>query len=301
MVEMRAGDWVRIELGDDDLGWVYVPLVNLDGDVNTLEVVDSIVEVLDDTVLNPMQAFTFHSGIGDSQCSEMPQSGILIQTPEGARGIEFAVNGVNLTIGSTIFLQAEADDEMLVYTLEGQARVEAFEKEVLVPAGAQTSIPLDGTGNASDVPSDPEPLNAEATQGIPVDVLVEEIIVAEPLTVEEIVEIVEAANEYTVFLGNWSATDFDGIPVSLTILGDPEVGFSMLMTAGPGGACADAEGREFTGSGGHIDGDTLLIDTQLSCVTANGLEQVRTQVHAFTYHPDDNTLVEEEYGVVWSR
>ena len=34
-----------------------------------------------------MQAFYFRSGIGDAPCAEAPNSGILIQTPEGRQAL----------------------------------------------------------------------------------------------------------------------------------------------------------------------------------------------------------------------
>jgi len=61
------------------------------GDVEMTNAVQS------DDPLNPMQAFYFNSGIGDAPCAEAPDSGILVQTPEGEAQIEFSVNNVQIS------------------------------------------------------------------------------------------------------------------------------------------------------------------------------------------------------------
>ena len=55
----------------------------------------------------PMQAFYLRTGIGDVACEEAPESGLLIQTPDGIDEVTFNVNGVDVQVGSTVLFQTE--------------------------------------------------------------------------------------------------------------------------------------------------------------------------------------------------
>ncbi|MCB9457611.1 MAG: hypothetical protein H6671_16620 [Anaerolineaceae bacterium] len=110
---------------------------------------------------SPLQAFYFSSGMGDSQCAEAPESGILIQTPKGQGQIAFRVNNVDIALGSTAFLQAAAGDALYVNLLEGQATVTAFDEAQTVLAGEMLSVPLDANLDASGPPTAPSPYAEE--------------------------------------------------------------------------------------------------------------------------------------------
>lgn len=111
----------------------------------------------DDPSLNPMQAFYFKSGIGIPGCEEVPESGILIQTPDGIEEkVALTVNEVAIELGSTAYLRAQPG-EMTVSTLEGEVEIEAFDVRQIIPAGMWASIPLDEDYKASDVPDEPKP------------------------------------------------------------------------------------------------------------------------------------------------
>src|SRR5262249_14818906 len=73
----------------------------------------------DDTTHTPMQAFYLKTGLSDSPCEEAPDSGLLVQTPEGIETVSFNVNGVDVEIGSTVLFQAQPDDEMIISPVEG--------------------------------------------------------------------------------------------------------------------------------------------------------------------------------------
>jgi hypothetical protein len=104
----------------------------------------------------PMQAFTFRSGIGDAPCEAAPDSGILIQTPEGAAEVTLMVNGAKITLGSTIYLQAVAGEAMTIAVIEGQITVTAFDTTVSVPAGMTASVPVDENRVVSGPPNEAE-------------------------------------------------------------------------------------------------------------------------------------------------
>ena len=114
-----------------------------------------------------MEAFVFRSGIGDAPCEEAPDSGILISTPEGAGEIELTANGVDITLGSTAYLQAEASESMDIAVLEGQGTVSAEGQSRIVEAGMQVSVPLDEDLMAAGPPGEPEPIAERLTQTLP--------------------------------------------------------------------------------------------------------------------------------------
>ena len=88
-------------------GYAHFHLFLMFGDVE----IDNAVS--DGSDFTPMQAFYFRSGVGDAGCAEAPESGMLIQTPEGVEEVFLNVNGANMLLGSTAFLQAgvNRDDE----------------------------------------------------------------------------------------------------------------------------------------------------------------------------------------------
>lgn len=108
----------------------------------------TIEDASDQGDFTPMQAFYFTSGVGDAPCAEAPESGILIQTPEGVEQVQLNVNGANLTLGSTAYIQsynitgAEEDSgELAVSIIEGTGRIEAMGMTQDIPAGSWLRIP----------------------------------------------------------------------------------------------------------------------------------------------------------------
>ncbi len=151
--------WLRVQLADGTPGWVFGDLVTVDGDVATLTLVDPLALVPPPSETTPTtEVFYFKSGVSESACAEVP-NGLLIQSPVGVQRVQLTINGVNLTIGSTVFLQtAEGDtDQMVISTLAGMVQVEADGVQQTVIPGAQVSVPLDGNGQAAGAPSAPEP------------------------------------------------------------------------------------------------------------------------------------------------
>lgn len=178
------GSWLRIQVPDSDaLGWVFAQLVTTDGDASTLSVVDaSATEV----PFTPMQAFYFSTGIGTTNCTEAPPDGILVQTPQGAGKIELRANDVDIQLGSTAFLQAQAGADLTISVVEGEGVVTADGVSVVVPAGAQVEVPLDDDLSADGPPGDPQPYDLETLEPLPIDMLPEAISIAEPADEEEI-------------------------------------------------------------------------------------------------------------------
>jgi hypothetical protein len=190
---LEDGSWVRVQNPTDEdgevvasVGWVSAPVVAIEGDINSLPVIQST----DTTVTSgfgPMQSFYFRSGIGDSACAEAPNSGILIQTPEGVEQVNLRVNGVDVQLGSTAYFQAEPSDEMIISTIEGSASIQSQGVTQIVAAGTQAEVGLDANGIANTPPSDPHPYDLDALQALPISVLEREIEIAQPLDPSQVV------------------------------------------------------------------------------------------------------------------
>lgn len=175
------GTWVHLVLDNNTSGWVYADLLTVEGDVMTLA---SVVAGEENPSRTPMQAFYFMSGIGDSACTQAPESGILIQTPSGGQKVNLTANGVEISLGSTAFLQAQLQQELIMAVVEGEGTLTSSGETVAVPAGSQSSVPLDENGNAIGIPSAPMPYDANRMNQLPVQALSEDIEVSEPMTHE---------------------------------------------------------------------------------------------------------------------
>jgi hypothetical protein len=124
-----------------------------------------------DGLHNPMQAFYYRSQLDDRPCYAAPDSGILVQTPQGVGKITLLVNEVAIELGSTAYLQAQAGEEMLLTTLEGETVVSAVDDSVYTPQGARTRIPLTDQGLPESAPLAAEPFDPATLQNLPVQLL----------------------------------------------------------------------------------------------------------------------------------
>ncbi len=110
---------------------------------------------------NDMQAFYFSSGISRSVCKNVPENGIIINTPDGIGQVDFTINGVDVSIGSTAYLTAPEDGDFGIQLLEGDLEVTVDDVTESLEPNEITFIPLDETGNPEDSPSEPEPASDE--------------------------------------------------------------------------------------------------------------------------------------------
>ena len=67
----------------------------------------------------PMQTFNLHTGLEDSPCAGVPDSGLLIQTPNNI-STNLVVNGAALNITGTLLLQTTSDSKTVLSVLEGE-------------------------------------------------------------------------------------------------------------------------------------------------------------------------------------
>lgn len=109
------------------------------------------------TEVRAMQAFRLRTGIGDAPCEGAPQSGLVVQTPQGTGSVVFNINGVDVEMGSTVFFQADVKKGMTVSTLEGAAHVSDALGSQPILAGTWVRIPLDEDFQPSRAPGWPRP------------------------------------------------------------------------------------------------------------------------------------------------
>lgn len=98
----------------------------------------------------PMQAFRFSTGIGESTCADVPQNGLMIQSPDDTR-VNFRANGVDIEIGSLILLQTPTEDTMSISVVEGEAILTTQDGVIQqVGAGEQVIVPTSPEGDTSN-------------------------------------------------------------------------------------------------------------------------------------------------------
>lgn len=144
----------------------------------------------------PMQAFYLTTGIGDANCADAPESGLMVQTPSGVKDVSFNVNGVDVQMGSTVIFQAQPGQEMNVKTIEGKALLRVGEEIIPVVQGSEYSAPINENLQIVQ-PGEILPYVPEEVQFLPTEALEREIEIAPPLTPIQIEEVktLEAAGE----------------------------------------------------------------------------------------------------------
>lgn len=153
--------WLRVrnEAYRTATGWILADLIDVD--------VDALPDVPSDSLtLNPMQAFYFRTGIGKPQCATAPANGVVVQTPEGAGRVNFNVNGLDIDLGSTVFLTApEGQQQTCISLVEGDADLFAANKGVDLEPGERSCAPINDDGT-SGPPGDPEPYDEDEIDSI---------------------------------------------------------------------------------------------------------------------------------------
>ncbi len=128
------------------------------GDVELVNAVDPAIPNL-----KPMQAFYLRTGIGDAACSEAPESGLMIRTPENQGEITFSVNGVDVAVGSDVFLQAQPNAYLTGRVFHGSAAVNTPFGKTGGVSGTQFQVPMNGDLLPSGSPA---PVSAYAAENL---------------------------------------------------------------------------------------------------------------------------------------
>jgi len=122
--------WYRVIL-DESLAWV--PAASLPAGASDLSDLAPV-----RGTYGPMQAFTLTTGIGVPGCEEAPSS-LLVQGPEAVE-VTLNVNGVDVTVGSSVVFEATAPDELEVAVIDGSAQVSDNQ---IVLGGFRARVALD--------------------------------------------------------------------------------------------------------------------------------------------------------------
>lgn len=168
--------WIRIVIPNEfaGTGWVYAPYIEVEGGVDSLPTVT-------ENLLNPDlaapefapgQSFELLSANTSETCGEdVPDSGLLLQSPSGTPdALRIEINGVEIQVNGTVLIQAQADAQLRVHVLEGQATIIANDTSVSANVNERLTVALDSNLVVTGTPQS-EPFSPEELASIPVRLL----------------------------------------------------------------------------------------------------------------------------------
>ncbi len=180
---LKDSNWLHVQLADGSAaGWIFAAFTKNDGDLNTLSVIDDSLFAPH----HPMQAFYFQTGLLDRPCNQAPDSGILVQTPQGKGKINLLANDVEIQLGSTAYLQAQPNGNLVITVIEGSARVTVGSQIIIVPAGARLEIPVGSDLKPNGPPSKLESYDVATLKALPIGLLQRRIAIATGLPNKQI-------------------------------------------------------------------------------------------------------------------
>lgn len=129
----EVGDWFRVQT-QTGVAWVYTSLVELDGDINGLTVLDS-------PYTAQMQNIILSAPIDDTACS-VATSGLLLQYI-GDNTNQMGVNGVDLKFSdTTLLLQAAPSEALNIQVIAGSVTVTSLNTTREATMGQVVSVKL---------------------------------------------------------------------------------------------------------------------------------------------------------------
>lgn len=209
--------WIRVRLSEDQnsIGWVSATLIASEDSLEDLNIIDP--EAEEDLPTNlaygPMQVFTIETGAQDAPCAQAPNSGLMIQTPEGAAEVTLLMNEIDISLRATAYVQAQADNNLELFVLDGTATVESDGVDYTIIPGSSITIPLDANGAAAGPPNPPEPFDPERLDNVPVSLLPQQVEVPAPL---DIAAGMPSNGQWSFSWGVNSATCPDGQTIEFT-------------------------------------------------------------------------------------
>jgi hypothetical protein len=170
--------WVRVVIpnGFGTPGWVYAPYLEVAGGIETVAVVDvntpAPTPVPQQTPeFANMQALLISSRDVDPACADAPNSGLLLQTPDGvAARVRTRINKVIVEFNGTLFIRSQPNASFSAIVLEGEARFVAngFPSEAV--AGLEVIVGVDGQSQAVSAPV-PDTYDPVLIRNLPVALL----------------------------------------------------------------------------------------------------------------------------------
>lgn len=180
-VENPEGRWIRITIPNrfEGTGWVFAEYLQVTGDADNLPLVtesspvQAVTEETEGPEYGPMQSFNLLSGVTDSSCTGTPDSGLLLQTPNGigaGSGAKLRVNGVEIVLNGTAFIQAQANVSLRLTVLEGEASVTANGSTQQATAVSQVAVTMGQNLEPVNAPTAVQP-DTDKIEALPVDLL----------------------------------------------------------------------------------------------------------------------------------
>lgn len=276
------GEWVRFE-SDEESGWVFASLINVDGDIASLPIVSHDGS---QAYTKPIQAFSLKSGVGQPDCEEVPPDGVLLQTPADTV-VHFMINGVEVQIGSTAFIQSDGTS-VDVHTFEGDVSVTTVGETQQVDPGFMVSADSDSS------PSEPEPYDFSDFNGMPTNLLPTSITIPIAIISDNVWHntgtMVEVGDTLTFFAGG-VINFWDFCPSQKVPFGQPDIDCDSLILGPDGGDPRNLSG-DIIGSDmslfpvpsapphslvGRIGSSTFFIGTTATITaTDSGMLELRT-------------------------
>ncbi|MCS6837177.1 MAG: SH3 domain-containing protein [Anaerolineae bacterium] len=312
--------WYRMEIPNQFRApaWVYAPYIQVSGNIPIVD--PSIVPTRTapqagaTTLFQAMQAFNLLSGSVNAECVGAPPSGALIQTPNGMFDrMRLRVNDVLIELNGTMFLQAQANDNLLISVLEGDANITAQGAMSSTPKGFRASVALGGNLEPQGAPL-PDSFDQRELIGLPVSQLPRMIELA--LLQQEMAQSAPAAS------GGFSAPPVNALPATNPLptlapavgslvspetgelCGAPEATLSGVSSGlGPaveiGGLWRATAGTtiSISASGGTFQplfGDYVRMNSTLGILARSGQEQTLT--HTFSADSTFSLLISAAAG-----
>jgi hypothetical protein len=170
------GSWMRVRIPNSEaLGWIPAEVASSGDPINALDVVGDAT-----TIQRTFQSFSVETGRDDTLCDGAPESGVLIQTPNVFRSVQFIINGVETHVSATLLLQTGDDDDLNIYVLDGEIEVDG----IFIPAGARTSLSHPA----------PQPYSADDVTALPINSLPSRIQITAPMTEDELMAVIARHN-----------------------------------------------------------------------------------------------------------
>ena len=147
--------WLRIQMPEGRTGWVSSTLFTTD--FNGLAVVTAE-DAAPAPYYRPFTAFTLSTRLDDARCTDASPSGVLIQTGRADpatpdQRYKLFVNGVQIALEGTVFLQGAPSQELRISVVEGSATVGAMDESVDAIEGERVIVRLGPLNNDTIEPT----------------------------------------------------------------------------------------------------------------------------------------------------
>lgn len=230
----------------------------------------SPMDMSDVAVPDAVQSFYLQTGIGSSQCLDVPTDGVLIQSERGKGKVYFQINDVDIELGSTIFVRSLPGDALYLYVLDGEVMVHVSDMSQTYYAGTLVEIPMSINSIPDGVPSVARMYDPSILQLLPLSLLVEafeletiETMEANLMMAQGYVILPDDGNEDHVIRLKLSATR-PWIETGLPLLAGQSVTFT---ATGSARSCTNDECDESYRQ--YVDPDGLLDNSCPDCIAVD--------------------------------